>query len=335
MSRTVMEKIIERARRANRRVLLPESDDPRVIEAAGIILAEKYADLVLLGDERAVRELAEKVGADIARAEIIDHLADPKRGEYVERLRQRRKHRGMTTDQADELLRRSVYYAGMMVGEGRVDGMVAGSNCRTSETVRSALFGVGCAEGYKTVGACSIVKTIVPEIGVDGWLLFADTGVLPEPSVEQLADIAIGAAEACRDLLDTEPVVAMLSFSSKGSARSPAVQRVVDAVELVRTRRSDIIVDGELQADAALIPHVARRKVEDSPVAGRANTLIFPELASGNISYKLVERLGKATALGPLLMGLARPVNDLSRGCKVDDIVKIVAITAAQAQQDQ
>jgi len=238
----------------------------------------------------------------------------------------------MTRYDAEKLLQRSVYYGGMMVGNGQADAMVCGSICPTKDTIRSALFGVGVSEGNHTVSGYSILNTIVPEVGVDGSLIFADTGVVPEPSVEQLADIAIGAADACTTLLEVEPYVAMLSFSTKGSAYSPAVQKVIDATAIVRSRRPDLKVDGELQLDAAIMPDIGQRKAKGSEVAGRANTLIFPDLSCGNIAYKLLERLGKATALGPLINGLAKPINDLSRGCNEDDIVLITAITAIQAQ---
>jgi len=263
--------------------------------------------------------------------EILDPQRDAAREKYVERLYEKRKAKGMTRSDAEKLLGQCVYYGGMMVGDGRVDGMVAGSICPTRDTVRSALFGVGLAAGNKTVSSCSLMNTIIPEVGVSGSLIFADTGVVPEPTVERLADIAIAAAEACSSLLGVAPRVAMLSFSTKGSAGSPAVQRVVDATRLVQKLRPDILIDGEMQVDAAVVPMVAERKAKGSPVAGRANTLVFPDLSSGNIGYKLVERLGRATALGPLLSGLARPVNDLSRGCSVTDIVLIAAITSVQA----
>jgi phosphate acetyltransferase len=331
MAHPIVERICQRAKTAGRRIVLPESEDARVLQAARKVADRKYARVILLGDEAEVRRAAGAAGADLSGIQIVNHLTDPGREAYVDALFERRKAKGMTRPDADKLLHRSMYYGAMMVGDGRADGMVTGSNSPTADTVRAALFGVGLTPGNKTVSACSIMNTIVTEIGVSGSVIFADTGVVPEPTVEQLADIAIAAAESCRALLDVEPYVAMLSFSTKGSAFSSDVQRVIDATRLVQQRRPGLKVDGELQLDAAVIPEVAARKCKGSPVAGRANTLVFPNLTCGNIAYKLVERLGKATALGPLLLGLAKPVNDLSRGCSVDDIVEITAITAVQA----
>jgi len=328
MSNTVIERITRNAVAAGKHILLPEAHDVRVLQAARQIVDKRYARVTVLGDESAVNKLASDNGIDLAGVTILNHKTDPRRGELVGRLYEKRKAKGMTLADAETMLSDVVYYGGQMVGANQADGMVVGSVCPTADTVRSALFGVGTTPGIKTMSACSIMNTIIPEVGVDGSVIFADTGVLPEPTVEQLADIAIAAAASCQALLGVEPCVAMLSFSTKGSAYSPAVQKVIDATRLAQQRRPDLKIDGELQLDAAIIPDIGTRKAKGSPVAGRANTLVFPDLSCGNIAYKLVERLGRATALGPLLMGCAKPINDLSRGCSVEDIVLITAITA-------
>lgn len=331
MSNSVVQSIIERAKKIDKHILLPESSDPRILQATEKILAEKYAKITLLGNEDEIALLARQCGANITGANIIDHTTGPNRKKYVDCLYETRKAKGLTIEKADEMLSNPVYYGGMMVGAGLADGMVSGSICPTADTVRSALFGVGLTEGNKTLSSCSIMNTIIEDVGVGGSLIFADTGVLPEPTARQLADIGIAAADCCQALLNVQPCVAMLSFSTKGSAHSPAVHKVVEATEIIKQRRPDLNVDGELQLDAAITPSIAEKKAKNSPVAGKANTLIFPDLSCGNIGYKLVERLGKATALGPLLLGTAKPVNDLSRGCSVEDIALITAITALQA----
>ena len=332
MGSSVIEKITARAIGASKRIILPESHDSRVLQAAQEITRRGYARVILLGPRQKLEADAVRHGVCLAGVEIINPDEHPARQAYVERLHQLRKAKGMTREQAAKLLEVPVYYGGQVVAAGLADGMVVGSMCPTADTIRSSLRSVGAAPGCRTVSSCSILQTIVPEIGVDGALIFADTGVVPEPTVEQLADIAVHAGLACRNLLEVEPRVAMLSFSTKGSAHGPAVQAVIDATRLAQAKRLDMKIDGELQADAAIIPEVATAKDGASEVAGRANVLVFPNLSVGNICYKLVERLGRAIALGPLLLGLARPVNDLSRGCSVEDIVLIAAITAVQAE---
>ncbi len=330
MTCTVVENIIQRAAEISKRICLPETGDDRVLQAAGTILEKNYARVVLLGDPDALTRRAGQLGADIAEAEIVNPADDPNRDAYVQALHETRKHKGVTKDQADEMLNHPVYYGGQMVAAGAVDGMVAGSDCPTADTVRAALWGPGLVEGCKTVSSCSIMNTVVERFGVDGSVIFADTGVVPEPTTEQLADIAIAAGKACRSLLSVEPMVAMISFSTKGSADSPAVEKVREATKLAQRRDPGFAIDGEMQVDAAVVESVGKKKAPDSPVAGKANVLVFPDLNCGNSAYKLVERFGKATALGPLLLGLAKPINDLSRGCSVDDIVLVTAITACQ-----
>ena len=335
MTNPVLEKILSRARAAGKRIVLPETDDPRVLKAARAVTDQGYAAVTLLGQPQKVQAAARALGLSLEGIEIIDHLAEPQREKYVQALFEKRKAKGMTRDQADALLKGFPYYGAMLVGDGRVDGMVVGSICPTADTVRAGIFGVGLSPGNKTVSSCSVMLTQIAEFGVQGAVIFADTGVLPTPTVEQLADIAVAAAQSCRVLLDTEPLVAMISFSTKGSAKGPEPERVIAATRLAQQRCPQLKIDGELQVDAAMMPDIAARKCQGSPVAGKANTLVFPDLNCGNSAYKLVERFGRAAALGPLLQGLARPINDLSRGCSVDDIAQVTAITCLQATGGQ
>jgi phosphate acetyltransferase len=330
MTCTVVENITQRAVEISKRICLPETGDDRVLQAAGEILSKKYAQVVLLGDPDELKARAGKLGVDIGQAEIVNPADDPNRRRYVQALFEKRKHKGVSEQQAEQMLQQPVYYGGQMVAAGAVDGMVAGSDCPTADTVRSALWGPGLTEGCKTVSSCSIMNTVVEQFGVDGSVLFADTGVVPEPTTEQLADIAIAAGKACPSLLGTEAIVAMISFSTKGSADSPAVEKVRQATKMAQDRDPGFAIDGEMQVDAAVVESIGKKKAPDSPVAGKANVLVFPDLNCGNSAYKLVERFGRATALGPMLLGLAKPINDLSRGCSVDDIVLVTAITACQ-----
>jgi len=331
MSNPVMERIYATARKLQKRVALPEADDSRVIQAARMTQDLGYAKITLFGEMNAVRQKASAEGVRLDGIEIVDPMTDPMRETYIDRLYEKRKHKDMSRDDADKILSRTMYYAGMMIGDGRLDGMVTGAATPTRDTVRAALFGVGLAKGNSTVSSCSVMLTQLPEVGVHGAIVFADTGVVPEPTPEQLADIAIAGAEACRTLLDAEPLVAMLSFSTKGSAYSPSVQKVIDATKIAQTRRPDLKIDGELQFDAAVSPVVAAVKCRGSNVAGRANVFIFPEINSGNIGYKIAQRFGGFDAYGPILLGLNAPINDLSRGCNADEVYKMAIITAALA----
>ena len=328
-----IEQIKERAKSARKKIVLPEGQDPRVIEAARGIAAQEIATVLLIGSEE---ELDGQTGLDQAGIELIDHRRSELCEELAEAFQARRAHKGVTIEDAREQLKDRLYFGNMLVAKGLADGLVAGSIASTGAMLRAAFQCIGTADGIATGSSCFVMELKEPAPSGDDVLIFADCGVNPEPSPEQLCDIAIATAQTHKALVGTQPRVAFLSFSTKGSASHPLIDRTIAAVDITRKRIDsgdlDIVLDGELQGDSALVPSVAQAKCPDSPVGGSANILIFPDLQAGNIAYKLTQRLAGAAAYGPILQGLAKPVNDLSRGCSSDDIVGVSAITACQAQ---
>ena len=330
----LIDQIIARAKSNRQRIVLPESLEERTIKAADRALADELADIILIGNREEILALASKLGLEnIEKATIIDPATSEKTAEYINLLYELRKNKGMTPEQAEKLVKTNPLYFGcLIIKSGDADGQISGALSTTGDTLRPALQIIKCAPGISCVSGAMLMITQTPQYGEEGVIVMGDVAVTPAPDANQLAQIAVCTAQTAKSVAGfAEPRVAMLSFSTKGSAKHEVVDKVVEATALAKQLNPQLKIDGELQADAALVPSVGEKKCPGSEIAGKANVLVVPNLEVGNIAYKLVQRLGNADAIGPILQGIARPVNDLSRGCSVDDIYKMVAITACQA----
>jgi phosphate acetyltransferase len=328
----LIKEILEKAKNNIKTIALPEGDEERTLKAAEQIVKQKIANLILIGNEEAIREKAKSLNVCLDGIRIADPVKSDKFGTYANAFYELRKSKGVTPEKAAETVKDPVYFGTMMVKSDDADGMVSGAVHSTGDLLRPGLQVIKTAKGVNCVSSFFIMQVPNKSYGKDGLFLFADCAVNPDPNAEQLASIAIATAENAKNLCDMEPKVAMLSFSTKGSAKHEFVDKVVEATKMAKELRPDLLIDGELQLDAAIVSEVANLKAPGSSVAGKANVLVFPDLQSGNIGYKLVQRLAGADAIGPICQGFAKPINDLSRGCNVEGIINVVAVTCVQAQ---
>lgn len=328
-----IESLREKAKRNPRRIVLPEGGDERVIEAACLLAREGLAKVILLGKRKDIETLIKRKPDPLSNLEIVEPESHPKLGEITTAFYELRKHKGISPKEAREyILKDHVYFAGLMTRLGMADGFVAGASHTTSNVARAAIHCLGIDREIGVVSSSFIIELENCPFGENGLFIFGDCGIVPEPDASQLAGIAISSSLLMKCLFGIEPRTALLSYSTKGSAKGPSVDKVLGALRIIKERKRDLLVDGELQIDAAIVPEVAKIKSPESPVAGKANVLIFPNLDAGNISYKLIQRLGKARVVGPILQGLVSPASDLSRGCGVEEIVDAVCVTAVKAQ---
>ena len=328
----LIEQLVAHAKANKQRIVLPEGTEERTLKAANQILTDEVADLILLGNVEEIQTLAKKWGlGNIHRATLIDPATSEKAEEYAQLLCELRKKKGMTIEEARKKVLDPLYFGCMIIKCGEADGQLAGARNTTGDVLRPALQIIKTSPGITCVSGAMLLLTHAPECGDNGVLVMGDVAVTPVPDANQLAQIAVCTARTAKAVAGIEPRVAMLSFSTKGSAKHEVVDKVVEAFGIAKEMNPNLLIDGELQADAALVPSVGASKAPGSPIAGKANVLVVPSLEVGNIGYKLVQRLGHATAVGPILQGIARPVNDLSRGCSIEDVYKMIAITANQA----
>ena len=329
---TFIDKLKTRAKADKKTIVLAEGEDIRTVKAAEIAMSEGYANVILIGNEQKINDMCKAENVNIAGVPIIDPLTSDKTAFYANEFYELRKAKGMTPEKAAETLKNPLYYGCMMVKMNDADGMVAGAVNSSANVIRPSLQILKTAPGTKIVSAFFIIAVPNCDLGADGTFIFADSGLNMNPDADDVSEIAISSAASFENLVGEKAKVAMLSFSTYGSAKDPLVDKMVEATRLAKEKRPDILLDGELQFDAATVPSVGKQKAPTSPVAGEANVLVFPDLNAGNIGYKIAQRLAKAEAYGPILQGVAKPVNDLSRGCVAEDIAGVIAITAVQAQ---